>query len=250
MKKAEDLASEFLERPTTFVIGKGFIEEQDELVALIREDREAVIDACKIAGMKYLDNFDNDVSEGGFQGFFDALDALIRDMDDTGCPNCTQHPQDGKEKEVVVDKIGVHRTHCCKIHGCKYGDDDCPVVLGIVKQDHPCEECGIEKLYTLADLEKAREDTRVKCKEAFIDGYESGHNDTVESRYGCSDELADNWIYDNFGSISSIEERVRRETVEKVIANGTLITQGEPMCEWEVLSIDRETLTAIAEGGE
>ena len=106
------------------------------------------------------------------------------------------------------------------------------------------------KLYTLADLENAREDTRVKCKEAFIDGYESGHNDTVESRYGCSDELADNWIYDNFGPVSSIEERVRRETVEKVIANGTLITQGEPMCEWEVLSIDRETLTAIAEGGE
>jgi hypothetical protein len=24
----------------------------------------------------------------------------------------------------------VHDSHCCPDHGCKYGDEDCPVVLG------------------------------------------------------------------------------------------------------------------------
>lgn len=34
----------------------------------------------------------------------------------------------------------VHGTHCCKIHGCKYEDEDCPVVLGTEKGIQ-CEEC-------------------------------------------------------------------------------------------------------------
>lgn len=38
--------------------------------------------------------------------------------------------------------IDTHRAHCCARHGCKYGHDDkCPVVLGDVKQDMPCEDC-------------------------------------------------------------------------------------------------------------
>lgn len=40
---------------------------------------------------------------------------------------------------VPEDEWGVHRTHCCKKHGCKYGYEYCPVVLGHVKQDHKCE---------------------------------------------------------------------------------------------------------------
>ena len=38
-------------------------------------------------------------------------------------------------------KWGAHETHCCSTHGCKYGDDDCPVVLGQVKQVYRCEDC-------------------------------------------------------------------------------------------------------------
>jgi hypothetical protein len=37
--------------------------------------------------------------------------------------------------------IEVHQSHCCDTHGCKYGDDDCPVTNGQVTQDHPCEWC-------------------------------------------------------------------------------------------------------------
>lgn len=37
--------------------------------------------------------------------------------------------------------IGVHAAHCCKWHGCKYGDPDCPVVTGEVEQRYKCEDC-------------------------------------------------------------------------------------------------------------
>lgn len=30
-------------------------------------------------------------------------------------------------------------SHCCTLHGCKYGYDDCPVVLGTVEQENYCE---------------------------------------------------------------------------------------------------------------
>lgn len=33
-------------------------------------------------------------------------------------------------------------SHCCILHGCKYMDDNCPVENGIIKQEHPCEDCG------------------------------------------------------------------------------------------------------------
>lgn len=37
--------------------------------------------------------------------------------------------------------IGVHASHCCKWHGCKYGDPDCPVANGEVEQEYLCEDC-------------------------------------------------------------------------------------------------------------
>lgn len=36
---------------------------------------------------------------------------------------------------------GVHAAHCCKWHGCKYGDPDCPVVLGEITQMYLCYDC-------------------------------------------------------------------------------------------------------------
>ncbi|AEC53096.1 hypothetical protein SCRM01_150c [Synechococcus phage S-CRM01] len=51
---------------------------------------------------------------------------------------------------IEVDKIGVHATHCCKRCGCKYYDDDCPVVLGIVEAEYECEDCE-SRLNSLVD---------------------------------------------------------------------------------------------------
>lgn len=42
--------------------------------------------------------------------------------------------------------MGVHETHCCRKHGCKYGDLDCPVAFGT----HPgikCEFCEEDEMY-------------------------------------------------------------------------------------------------------
>lgn len=38
-------------------------------------------------------------------------------------------------------KHDFHTTHCCVVHGCKYGDDDCHVANGKTKQDSLCEDC-------------------------------------------------------------------------------------------------------------
>jgi len=40
-----------------------------------------------------------------------------------------------------VSSKNVHTEHCCKDHGCKYNDNDCPIVNGVQKQSYPCEEC-------------------------------------------------------------------------------------------------------------
>lgn len=45
---------------------------------------------------------------------------------------------------MEVDKIGVHVTHCCRKHGCKYGKPDCPVAWGTEKQAHRCEYCDMD----------------------------------------------------------------------------------------------------------
>lgn len=42
---------------------------------------------------------------------------------------------------VEPEKFGVHATHCCVFHGCKYGDEDCPVVTGKIVQQYECEYC-------------------------------------------------------------------------------------------------------------
>lgn len=36
----------------------------------------------------------------------------------------------------------VHTRHCCSIHGCKYGDDDCTVFHMGALQEHECEVCS------------------------------------------------------------------------------------------------------------
>lgn len=57
-----------------------------------------------------------------------------------------------------INKWGVHETHCCSSHGCKYGDNDCCVELGIAKQRYPCEFCNDEEQeFSLEDMKKAIE---------------------------------------------------------------------------------------------
>ena len=36
----------------------------------------------------------------------------------------------------------VHTEHCCILHGCKYGDEYCPVESGNKRQSFLCESCN------------------------------------------------------------------------------------------------------------
>jgi len=58
---------------------------------------------------------------------------------------------------VSKENYGVHIAHCCYIHGCKYGDENCPVVSGEVAQKHLCYDCEEEyEPYTLEEIELLR----------------------------------------------------------------------------------------------
>jgi C4-type Zn-finger protein len=52
----------------------------------------------------------------------------------------------------------VHTEHCCAIHGCKYGNEDCTVYSGGKAQSYVCETCS----WSSNDLAKAlaRRDVR------------------------------------------------------------------------------------------
>lgn len=47
--------------------------------------------------------------------------------------------------QLLSTNIGVHRTHCCKEHGCKYTAINCPVENGSIQQEGPCESCEWER---------------------------------------------------------------------------------------------------------
>lgn len=48
--------------------------------------------------------------------------------------------------------VDVHRTHCCVFHGCKYGDEDCPVETRLVKQAYTCEQCEDDGFESVDDV--------------------------------------------------------------------------------------------------
>lgn len=56
-----------------------------------------------------------------------------------------------------MSDTGVHAAHCCASHGCKYCEDDCPVVSGQVKQMYLCEECENEAMRVDFAMRKAVE---------------------------------------------------------------------------------------------
>ena len=51
-----------------------------------------------------------------------------------------------------TSRYGVHRTHCCVLHGCKYGDEDCPVENEEIKQDYICESCSMDGIKKVEEI--------------------------------------------------------------------------------------------------
>ena len=54
------------------------------------------------------------------------------------CPCCEKESAEYQARPI---NPGVHAEHCCQDHGCKYGDENCPVEKGVVAQEYPCENC-------------------------------------------------------------------------------------------------------------
>jgi len=80
------------------------------------------------------------------------IQRLINCMDEFHCTKDWEIPAeryaaDAKAKQYAKDHpgSGTHITHCCIHHGCKYGDEDCPVAQGKVRQEFPCEQCSWEE---------------------------------------------------------------------------------------------------------
>lgn len=67
-----------------------------------------------------------------------------------------------RRKEIHVPKIvtprwraaNAHKDNCCRIHGCKWSEKDCPVVAGTVRPG-PCRICLDMKSPTPAAYEAA-----------------------------------------------------------------------------------------------
>lgn len=78
---------------------------------------------------------------------------------DVTCKRCLKQIEAavvGEEARRPIN-IGTHVSHCCKRHGCKYGDDRfnrCPVVLGTHKQEFPCETCDETELAVVIRVER------------------------------------------------------------------------------------------------
>jgi hypothetical protein len=60
------------------------------------------------------------------------------------------------------------RTHCCIIHGCKYGHEDCPVIIGKIKQEHICIDCYDNLPYNTPYRQEAFNRTEKKISELFF----------------------------------------------------------------------------------
>lgn len=67
-----------------------------------------------------------------------------------------------------VKNIGTHITHCCIVHGCKYGHEDCTVVNAEYQQEYLCEYCTdvYEKMYNMEKIKKIfiKENRKLKIK--------------------------------------------------------------------------------------
>jgi hypothetical protein len=62
--------------------------------------------------------------------------------------------------------IGVHVEHCCARCGCKYGDDNCPVVARKLLAESECENCNGQPTHGHAHKQiiARLEDWKAKCE--------------------------------------------------------------------------------------
>lgn len=68
----------------------------------------------------------------------------------------------------MENKHKACETHCCILHGCKYGHKDCPVVLGEVKQQYLCETCDDDMIYGFSGKTYTKDEYKLLIDNTFI----------------------------------------------------------------------------------
>jgi len=109
----------------------------------------------------------------------------------------------------------VHTEHCCAIHGCKYSDKDCTVILKAENkeyvQSHPCETCYINGLDTLSKVLKYMHPTMNTFANHIVmyakNWYGSSYNGQKGSQYILDDlkALLSRWSWVAEKDISNID---------------------------------------------
>ena len=66
---------------------------------------------------------------------------------------------------MTIRNPGTHRTHCCFIHGCKYGNDECPVAKGGIEQEFICEDCEADGIKSVEEIKAMNTLGIKKCTE-------------------------------------------------------------------------------------
>ena len=85
----------------------------------------------------------------------------------------------------------VHSSHCCTRCGCKYGNDNCTVVLGTEEQEYPCEDCEpiLEAEVRLRTEGATAERTRIVAYLRHWAKLYNGSGDYTEALTDAADEI-------------------------------------------------------------
>ncbi len=133
------VSSDYVDEPVYVYGGYDGTTEKKWTVSIVGEKRSRTKFKTKLPKAQYNKAFQ--------QGLETAQKGWERDC-----------PADGRWGEAWLDGFDsckdVHTEHCCAIHGCKYGDKDCPVETGKKIQSFPCEMCGEEDAYLKGIMER------------------------------------------------------------------------------------------------
>lgn len=91
----------------------------------------------------------------------------------------------------------VHTEHCCIVHGCKYGDDDCTVTSKRHPQSSPCEYCdddGIDptKPTPETNIYQIKDNCYYKCVNSKVLLYSMGR---LKDSQGVDNIIADLFMF-------------------------------------------------------
>lgn len=86
-----------------------------------------------------------------------------------------------QERKIVMRTRkfkSVHDAHCCPNHGCKYGDEDCPVVLG-KEMGIYCEVCEYNERDPMQQAQRKLILSVIEALAALKSGYPQIHGALV-----------------------------------------------------------------------